>query len=186
MLVDIDHIPFRVRCPNLSEICYTGDEPNHIHVAPFRDFLFPKRIQLGVYESNLNMGHAIDGIKVTYWEGKKMKSGRGVGNTHLDPWGMSLGPEMLHSKTSYGVADNIQQVLEFYRQFIDDATRQYVIEITPMRKSEQAPRGGWRWHKWGEYIGTQNPQCEYLYDEPLIEEVVVFHIHEVEIPWKSQ
>jgi hypothetical protein len=31
----------------------------------------------------------------------------------------------------------------------------------------------------GEYLGTQNPQCEYLYDEPDIEEVYIFEIVEV-------
>ena len=33
---------------------------------------------------------------------------------------------------------------------------------------------GWRWHKWGPYIGTQDPQCEYLADEPEIKEVFVY------------
>jgi hypothetical protein len=36
----------------------------------------------------------------------------------------------------------------------------------------------WRWHKWGEYIGTKNPQHEYLYDEDeSIQEVFCYHIY---------
>lgn len=35
---------------------------------------------------------------------------------------------------------------------------------------------GWRWSKWGEYIGSQNPTQEYLAMEPDIEEVLVYRI----------
>ena len=54
-----------------------------------------------------------------------------------------------------------------------------VISVTEMRKDEQPEDGGWRWHKWGEYIGKQEPKCEYLYDEPNIDSVYVFHIYAV-------
>jgi hypothetical protein len=39
--------------------------------------------------------------------------------------------------------------------------------------------GGWRWHKWGPYIGTQEPKCEYIHDEPEIEEVFTYHVYEL-------
>jgi hypothetical protein len=45
-------------------------------------------------------------------------------------------------------------------------------------KANQSHEGGWRWHKWGEYIGKYEPQYEYLYDEPEIEKVYVYHIYE--------
>lgn len=48
--------------------------------------------------------------------------------------------------------------------------------LTRLLKSEESSDGGWRWHKWGEYIGTHKPQCEYLHDEPEIEEVWVFDV----------
>ena len=37
----------------------------------------------------------------------------------------------------------------------------------------------WRWHKWGPYIGTKEPKCEYLYDEPEIDKVVIFELYEI-------
>lgn len=42
--------------------------------------------------------------------------------------------------------------------------------------------GGWRWHKWGTYIGTLDPQCEYLDDEDFGEDfkyVLCFHLYHV-------
>jgi len=80
---------------------------------------------------------------------------------------------------SYGVADNYEQIIDKYHELTSLSQRKFCILCTPMRKSEQYPEGGWRWHKWGEYIGTEEPTCEYLYDEPVIEEVYVFHIYEI-------
>lgn len=50
------------------------------------------------------------------------------------------------------------------------------VFFTPMVRAEQSPEGGWRWHKWGEYIGDHTPTAEYLYDEPEIERVYVVSI----------
>jgi hypothetical protein len=41
------------------------------------------------------------------------------------------------------------------------------------------PKSGWRYHKWGDYIGSQNPQSEYLYDDTHIDAVWTFHIYEL-------
>jgi hypothetical protein len=87
-------------------------------------------------------------------------------------------------RSPYGVADNIQQVLDKYKDVIEDPDRYYLIFFTEMRKEDQEAEGGWRWHKWGEYIGVQKPQCEYLYDEPVITSVYVFHIMQVQKPWE--
>lgn len=76
---------------------------------------------------------------------------------------------------SYGVADNIPQIMERYINVI--ANNKIVISIASIRKDNQPESGGWRWHKWGEYIGVQNPQCEYLYDEPDIDEVLIFQVY---------
>jgi len=77
----------------------------------------------------------------------------------------------------YGVCDNYQQVLEKY-PFLNEDSNQYVLTVTVVKKSDQSESGGWRWHKWGEYIGTKNPQHEYLYDEDdSIQEVFCYHIY---------
>lgn len=37
--------------------------------------------------------------------------------------------------------------------------------------------GGWRWEKWGPYIGTQRSVADYLHDEPDIDYVYTFHVY---------
>ena len=79
---------------------------------------------------------------------------------------------------SYGVCDNYKQILEQCPE-LKESDRKYVISITPIEKSKQPELGGWRWHKWGPYIGEQKPEHEYLYDESNIDKVYVYHIHEI-------
>ena len=81
-------------------------------------------------------------------------------------------------RSNYGVCDNPSQILLKYPELQSDS-KQYVVLMIPMYKHEQPSDGGWGWHKWGDYIGNQNPQCEYLYDEPEIDLVFVYHIYEV-------
>ncbi len=80
---------------------------------------------------------------------------------------------------SYGVCDNYQQVIDQCANLKDSDSTPYALSVTSIKKSEQYPDGGWRWHKWGDYIGTQTPTTEYIYDEPLIEEVFVYHIYKI-------
>lgn len=79
----------------------------------------------------------------------------------------------------YGVCDNWEQIIERCPMIRDDPDRHFVVSVTCMRKADQSPSGGWRWHKWGDYIGTQSPQCEYLYDEPVIEQAYVYHVYQL-------
>ena len=77
----------------------------------------------------------------------------------------------------YGVCDDVAQLLSLYDFEADP--RKMVILFTEMRREDQSREGGWRWHKWGPYVGLKNPQYEYLHDEHDIESVMVFHIYEV-------
>jgi hypothetical protein len=80
----------------------------------------------------------------------------------------------------YGVCDNHEQILTHIPE-VKESEQKFIISLTLIRKADQDENGGWRWHKWGEYIGTQNPQCEYIYDEPTIEQVYVYHIYRIEV-----
>lgn len=52
------------------------------------------------------------------------------------------------------------------------------IEKTP------GQTGGWRWHKWGPYVGEGEPTREYLDDEPGFDDGVwVVHVHRVLVPF---
>jgi len=78
---------------------------------------------------------------------------------------------------SYGVCDDYSQILNHFPVILN-SKREFVIFVTPILKSEEPETGGWRWHKWGEYIGMQNPTMEYLADEPNIDKVYVFEVFE--------
>lgn len=83
-------------------------------------------------------------------------------------------------QSEYGVCDSVEQVLEYHKGAISDPNRKFIILLTRVdAEPENAGNGGgWRWHKWGPYIGTQNPQCEYLDDEDGIDFIYCFHLHE--------
>ncbi len=80
----------------------------------------------------------------------------------------------------YGVCDSPDQFMETVGAKLEaDKERKYCVSLVRLLKSEQETPGGWRWHKWGPYIGKQDPQCEYLYDEPVITEVWTYHVYEM-------
>lgn len=87
-------------------------------------------------------------------------------------------------KGTYGVADNIEQIKEYYKEEAEDKENKYAISVTPVwqERENKGKGGGWRWHKWGEYIGKLNPQCEYLDDEDFGEDfkyVLTFTLYKV-------
>lgn len=77
----------------------------------------------------------------------------------------------------YGVCDHWEQITAKWPQ-IESSERQFIIAVQEIRREHQGP-GGWRWHKAGEYIGTRNPEREYLHDEPEIDAVLSFVILEI-------
>ena len=92
--------------------------------------------------------------------------------------------EELERISDYGVADNVEQIKTYFNKYINNLTEKYIISITPVfqHKENKGEWSGWRWHKWGEYIGTLNPQCEYLDDEEFGENfqyVLCFNIYKV-------
>lgn len=79
---------------------------------------------------------------------------------------------------SYGVADSPEQFFAAYPGLAADE-RSFAVMFWVHRKADQPAHGGWRWSKWGEYVGEQDSQAEYLHDEPEIEQVVSFEIYEI-------
>lgn len=118
----------------------------------------------GVYVCKLNSNHTIEAL-TDYRETKNFDS-----------------PIYWYN---YGVCDNASQVLDYYdslyKQHEDYMTdKKFVILLTPVFKEDQPESDGWRWHKWGQYIGKYEPKCEYLYDEKGIDYVYCFTILEIE------
>jgi hypothetical protein len=94
-----------------------------------------------------------------------------------DPESDEYNPHALQ-KQNYGVCDNYGQILR-YLPIVRDP-RNFIVILTPIYKKHQPKRDGWRWEKWGEYIGIQNSKADYLYDEPEIEMIYVYHVYEMQ------
>ena len=95
-------------------------------------------------------------------------------------------PEIVQNAyESYGVCDHWSQILTKFKH-IQTSVIPYIIRVSLVSKDLQPENGGWRWHKWGPYIGafrSQAAQYEYLYDTPDVEKVFIYEVHEVKHPW---
>ena len=79
----------------------------------------------------------------------------------------------------YGVCDSPDQFMAWCGPQLAADPRHFVVSFVVVRRVEQDV-GGWRWHKWGPYIGAQERSgCEFLRDEPVIEAVYTYHIYEI-------
>jgi hypothetical protein len=81
--------------------------------------------------------------------------------------------------SSYGVCDNWEQLKAALSPFVFEPGRNFVIALTLVKREDQSSEGGWRYHKWGPYIGVQGPSHEYLYDDKHIDQVYCWHIYEL-------
>lgn len=185
MLVDVHQLPFRTRCPHLRHVCYTttGNLKKKIVFEDgevvstkgmFSVYGLGRRLNVGIYEGNVNLHAALEGILD--------ETARSFGV--LDPMHKGM-PTVRDHKwlrrvySAFGVADNIQQVLDKLSAFINHPTRTFVLGVVWNKKD----RGdNFRWHKWGPYIGIQEPQCEHFKDEPTVDRVMFYHLYEVKLP----
>lgn len=91
-------------------------------------------------------------------------------NFDFNIWGrnakhMSQGwPEFDNNLECYGVCDTPEQFLVKYGDTLRADSRQLVVSFTHVHK-EPGTTDGWRWCKWGPYIGEGSPTTEYLADE---------------------
>lgn len=72
--------------------------------------------------------------------------------------------------SDYGVADDLDQVLEYGKRFVD-SDDPYVLSICGITQEHS---GGFRWHKNGVYIGKHKNRGEHLYETPEIDNIIVF------------
>lgn len=87
----------------------------------------------------------------------------------------------------YGVCDSPKQFLVKFEDALKSDHRNLAVFFTYISKdpSNAGHGGGWRWHKWGEYIGAGEPTTEYLDDETAFDDgVYVFHVHDID--WKPE
>ena len=80
---------------------------------------------------------------------------------------------------SYGVCDSPQQFMEDVGPLLEKSDDKFVAFFTHVAK-RPGERDGWRWHKWGEYIGKGTPTREYLDDEEQFNDgIYVYHVYRV-------
>jgi len=120
----------------------------------------PTRLREGVYQ-------------IAHWSFDMFLS-----KEHWDEYpDLQLGDEYT---SPYGVCDSLEQFMGKIGDWLDGQLDPFIVSLTPVRKVDQSKDGGWRWHKWGPYIGEQEPTTEYLHDEPNIDEVFCYHIYKGE------
>lgn len=139
----------------------------------------PKRIAKGLYEiGHFNFDHYLSNV-VTFSEDRD------------DGWWLmypQIGPRVTPEGYGfavcefgeYGVCDSPEQFLEHdLGKWLVESERNFVVSFSKVVKANQSLEGGWRWHKWGAYIGKHDPQFEYIYDErDEITEVYCYHVYE--------
>lgn len=81
-----------------------------------------------------------------------------------------------YSMGAGGVVDTPEQFVNKIAPMLEAHPRKMAVGLTVVLRAEQPFSGGWRWHKWGTYLGTKDPQTEYLHDEPVIDRVCCFSI----------
>lgn len=138
-----------------------------------RSKLIPVRLRPGVWEG---------GLSPTYLIAEKVDEFVMSFGNLLHPRGDTREPLVVLRDTgllsSYGVCDGIDNLLDHpdYAEVLR-GPRRFTVFITEIRRDTQPSRGGWRWHKWGPYIGAYERDNEYLYDED-IDSVWIFSIVE--------
>lgn len=79
--------------------------------------------------------------------------------------------------SEYGVCDTPEQLLE--KIDLESPKEKFVVFYVQIRRKEQPMDGGWRFHKWGPYIGNHEIEHEYLYDQKDINVVYTYHIYQI-------
>ena len=80
----------------------------------------------------------------------------------------------------YGVCDSPEQFTDRYEKRLEEDPRNLMVSFLKIKKSEEGKKGGWRWHKWGPYIGDKHPQYEHIADEDdSIQVVYCYHVREI-------
>jgi len=126
----------------------------HVHDAINTPY---QNVRTGIYIGDLNLDHRIDTNALCVHEEQHFQREEEL-------------------RLNYGVCDDIEQVLNHYRDLLDRHDLYFCISFYRLERDTEPPQNGWRWEKWGPYIGKQQPQRRYLFDEPLIESVYVFQL----------
>jgi hypothetical protein len=140
------------------------------------------RVAEGIYETHFAFalelkasGYLKDEYPFSPWMGNRTGSDNGPVADAMELLREAYDEDL---PQDFGVCDHWAQIIERWPQIVDDE-KHYIIALTKIVRAEEPASGGWRWHKWGMYIGKQEPKYEYIHDETDIDEVYCFHIFEI-------
>lgn len=114
-----------------------------------------KEVHTGIYETSLEISVIADIAKINFSEYYHF----GV-------------------KDEYGMADNYEQILDFYPE-LNDPNKKYIVVCEWLYRDSDNPGSGFRYHKNGPYIGNLNPKHAYFNDDTHIEKLLLYHVIEV-------
>lgn len=77
----------------------------------------------------------------------------------------------------YGMADNITQILKYYRKVITNPNYDVALTVRVLKHRKGEDHAGMRWHKQGKYLGNFKKQHEYISDEVGLGELISFNLH---------
>lgn len=142
----------------------------HLKTPKFYE-MFRKTEYVGVYYSDA------DEMEIHFWANQEPEYYKFFHKYDMENMTAKERIAKIDNAWTFGVADNEEQVIEFYNANRDGHF--HGNHVILLREIVKGNNGGWRWHKWGNYIGTQRPMFEYLDDEPEIDRVLCFSIYKV-------
>lgn len=123
-------------------------------------------------------------MQITHFSGDMLIWGRNAPEMYMG-W-----PELGDDLNAYGVCDSPKQFIDKFKdRLAADEQRTFFVTFTHVAKEPENKGcgGGWRWHKWGPYIGAGDPQHEYLDDEEgFADGVYVYHVYQIDGPEKER
>lgn len=122
-------------------------------------------LETGVFESfSHNFGYICEDVELPTVE--------------FDPW-FDLSEDGHQWEQSNIVCDSVEQAKTHWHGLIGEADREFVIVFNTVEREPGKPNSGWRWKKWGPYIGTHEIKHDYLNDETGIDKVLLASIIQV-------
>ena len=156
------------------------------------DDIEPREIQPGFWRAGLNFGSLIDlhahymgspGTDLYYLQypafGEEFHKLTPYPYDEIDCAVDQPDGDLTHGHFSaYGVCDTPYQfIIRFYKLLKEDE-RTFVVSFTHIPKSN-----GFKWHKWGPYIGDGRPECEKLREELGFDDgVYSYHVYQLSGP----
>lgn len=145
-----------------EELAVVNEEIDFLkNVKDITDFLDP--IKTGIYHG--------------YWSGDLIREYCGL---NIEEYNSFLYKDVPNPsfRENFGVADNIEQILKHYPELLQSKDK-FIVLISDVYRKDQPESYGFRYEKFGDYIGTQDIQHEFMYDDKHIDKVIIYWIFKI-------